>query len=86
MYKPSFFSGWRPGTKSRFAEQKILGFETDFDFSRPWFSEIRGQIKRPRVSLHLRLRGKQQFKFYSNYPLGPCKSSFVIIAIFQVQF
>ena len=47
MYKPSFFSGWRPGTKSRFAEpKKILGFETDFDFSRPWFSEIRVQIKR----------------------------------------
>jgi hypothetical protein len=73
--------------KSRFAKPKIfLGYEIDFDFSRPRFSEIRVQIKRPRVSQHLRLRGKQQFKFYSNYPLGPCKSSFVIIAIFQVQF
>ena len=51
--------------KSRFAKPKIfLGFEIYFDFSRPWFSEIRVQIIRPRVSLHLRLRGKQQFKFY----------------------
>ena len=26
-----------------------------------------------------------KFKFYSNWSFGPCKSSFVIIAIFQVQ-
>ena len=83
-FAPGFFSSlWY---KPSFFQDGDLGFEIDFDFSKPWFSEIRMQIKRPIVSLHLRLRGKQQFKFYSNYPLGPCKSSFVIIAIFQVQF
>ena len=34
--------------KSRFAEPEIfLGFEIDLDFSRPGFSDIRVQIKRP---------------------------------------
>ena len=37
--------------KSRFAEPEIfLGFEIDLDFSRPWFSEIRVQIKRPSIN------------------------------------
>ena len=34
--------------KSRFAKPEIsLGFEIDLDFSRPWFSWIGVQIKRP---------------------------------------
>ena len=44
----AFFSRWRPRKKSRFAEPEIfLRFEADIDFSRPWFSEIKVQIKRP---------------------------------------
>ena len=54
---PWFFSGlWHkssffldgPRKKCRFAGPKIfLRFEADLDFSRPWFSEIKVQIKRP---------------------------------------
>ena len=51
-YKSSFFSRWRPRKKSRFAGPEIfLRFEADLDFSRPWFSEIKVQIKRPSVAL-----------------------------------
>ena len=40
--------GAKPEKKSRFAEPEIfLGFEINLDFSRPWFSEISVQIKRP---------------------------------------
>ena len=47
-YKPEGKSRFKNRKKSRFAEPKIiLGFEIDLDFSRPWFSEIRVQIKRP---------------------------------------
>ena len=47
-YKPSFFSSSGDlEKKSRFAGPEIfLRFEADLDFSRPWFSEIRMQIKR----------------------------------------
>ena len=39
--------GAKPKKKSRSAGPEIfLGFEIDLDFSRPWFSEIRVQIKR----------------------------------------
>ena len=39
-----------PWKKSRFAGPDIfLRFETDLNFSRPWFSEIKVQIKRPMV-------------------------------------
>ena len=42
--------------KSRCAGPEIfLKFETDLNFSRPWFSEIKLQIKRPKVSLKLPL-------------------------------
>ena len=45
-YKPEKIPGGTPEKKSRFAEPEIfLGFEKDIDFSRPWFSEIRVQIK-----------------------------------------
>ena len=44
----AFFSRWRPRKKSRFAGPEIfLRFEADLDFSRPWFSEIKVQIKSP---------------------------------------
>ena len=37
--------------KTRFTEPEIfLGFEIGLDFSKPWFSEIRVQIKRPSES------------------------------------
>ena len=43
VFSPSF----HPEKKSRFsANEFFLGFEIDLDFSRPWFSEIRVQIKR----------------------------------------
>ena len=46
----SFFFRYRPRKKSRFAGPEIfLRFESDLDFSRPCFSEIRVQIKRPTV-------------------------------------
>ena len=39
---------WRHRKKSRFAgPEMFLRFEADLDFSRPWFSEIKVQIKRP---------------------------------------
>ena len=39
--------------KSRFAGPEIfLRFEADLDFSRPGFSEIKVQIKRPMVMIH----------------------------------
>ena len=48
-FKPSFLVGWRPG-------KRIKVFST-WNFSRvwnrPWFSEVRVQIKRPRESLFL---------------------------------
>ena len=48
MYKPNFFLGGHLEKKSRFAGPKtFLKFETDLNFSRPWFSEIKVQIKRP---------------------------------------
>ena len=38
--------------KSRFVVPKIfLRLESDLNLSRPWFSEIRVQIKRPRAPL-----------------------------------
>ena len=47
-FKSSFFSRRSPWKKSRFAgPENFLRFETDLDFSRPWFSEIKVQIKRP---------------------------------------
>ena len=50
VYSTNPASEWRPDKKSRFAEPEIfLGFERDFDFSRPRFSEIRVQIKRPNL-------------------------------------
>ena len=49
-YKSSFFSRWRPRKKCRFAGPEIfLRFEADLNFSRPWFSEIKVQIKRPNL-------------------------------------
>ena len=46
--KSNFFFRWRPWKKSRFAGPEVyLRFEADLDFSRPWFSEIKVQIKRP---------------------------------------
>ena len=42
-----FFSRWRPRKKSRFAGPEIIPkYEADLDFSRPWFSEIKVEIKR----------------------------------------
>ena len=39
---------WRPRKKFRFPGPEIfLRFETDLNFSRPRFSEIKVQIKRP---------------------------------------
>ena len=47
-YKSSFFLGGHLEKKSRFAGHEIfLRFEVDLDFSRPWFSEIKVQIRRP---------------------------------------
>ena len=45
------FFRWGPRKKSRFAGPGIifLRFEADLDFSTPWFSEIKVQIKRPYV-------------------------------------
>ena len=41
----------RPRKKSRFVGPEIfLRFEADLDFSRPWFSEIKAQIKRTSVA------------------------------------
>ena len=52
----AFFSRWRSRKKSRFAGPEIfLRFETNLDISRPWFSEIKVQIKRPYVRLVNRL-------------------------------
>ena len=46
------FFRWRPRKKSRFAGPEIfLRFEADLGFSRPCFSEIKKQIKRPTVTL-----------------------------------
>ena len=46
-YKSSFFLGGDLEKKSRFAGPEIfLRFEADLDFSRPWFSEIKVQIKK----------------------------------------
>ena len=43
------FFRWRPRKKSRFPGPEIfLRSETDLDFSRPRFSEIKVQIKRPK--------------------------------------
>ena len=44
-YKSSFFSRWRRRKKSRWAGPER--FKADLDFSRPWFSEIKVQIKWP---------------------------------------
>ena len=42
------FFRWRSRGKFRFAgPENFIRFEADLDFSRPWFSEIKVQIKRP---------------------------------------
>ena len=47
----AFFSRWRPRKNPGFQDLNFfLRFETDLDFSRPWFSEIKVQIKRPSVT------------------------------------
>ena len=44
----AFFLGLHLEKKSRFAgTENFLRSEADLDFSRPWFSEIKVQIKRP---------------------------------------
>ena len=62
--KPGFFfrslpwkkARWQTEKKSRFAgPENFQRFEADLDFSRPWFSEIKVQIKRPNVSLGLEI-------------------------------
>ena len=57
----AFFSRWRPRKKSRFAGPEIfLRFEADLDFSRPWFSEIKVQMKRPiDISVHYFSRSRK---------------------------
>ena len=50
VWHPAFLQGGDLERKSRFSEpESFLGLEVDIDFSRPWFSEIRVQIKRPTV-------------------------------------
>ena len=50
LRKISDFRSCTPEEKSRCAGHEIfIRFETDLDFSRPWFSEIKVQIKRPHV-------------------------------------
>ena len=46
VWHQAFLQGGDMVRKSRFSESKsFLGFEVDNDFSRPWFSEIRVQLK-----------------------------------------
>ena len=45
-----FFFRVETGKKSSLQNMKIFSGEVELDFSRPWFSEMRVQIKRPTVS------------------------------------
>jgi hypothetical protein len=60
--------------KSRFAGPEIfLRFETDLDFSRPGFSEIKVQIKRPIVLTSLS-DFKKIWEIFSNFVPFPLAS------------
>ena len=52
-YKAEKNLGAKPEKKSRFAGPELfLRFEIGLDFSRPWFSEIKVQIKRRIISVY----------------------------------
>ena len=72
----------RYGTKqkSRFAEHEIfLGFE--IDLSRPCFSEIRVQIKRPKKQFVLHISYSQSFSRSTKFGHFQCRLSFIFFEL-----